>query len=155
MRKLALFDLDGTINTSSARSALVPENRNNNAAWLGWHKAFRIERLNLSLIRTARCMAGAGYEIGVVSNRDESVMQDTQIYLKNSGFPEARYHMRSADDNRKTKEWKISTVYNLLVYSGPVEVHMFDDDLPALKQLCERFQFNQSVQFIPHHITFK
>ena len=155
MRKLALFDLDGTINTSSARSALVPENRTNNAAWLGWHKAFRMERLNLSLIHTASCMSAAGYEIGVVSNRDESVMQDTHIYLKNSGFPDARYHMRSADDNRKTKEWKFSTVYNLLVYSGPVEVHMFDDDLPALKQLCERFQFNRSVLFIPHHITFK
>ena len=155
MRKLALFDLDGTINTSNARSGFIPENRNNNAAWLGWHKAFRMERLNLSLIRTADCLASAGYEIGVVSNRDESVMQDTQIYLKNSGFPDARYHLRSADDNRKTKEWKISTVYNLLVYSGPVEVHMFDDDLPALKQLRERFQFNQSVQFIPHHITFK
>ena len=155
MRKLALFDLDGTINTSSARSALIPENRNNNTAWLGWHKAFHMERLNLSLIHTARCMAGAGYEIGVVSNRDESFTSDTQIYLKNCGFPDAHYHLRSADDNRKTKEWKISTVYNLLVYSGPVEVHMFDDDLPALKQLCERFQFNQSVQFIPHHITFK
>ena len=153
MRKLALFDLDGTINTSSARSALVPENRTNNAAWLGWHKAFRMERLNL--IRTASCMSAAGYEIGVVSNRDESVMQDTHIYLKNSGFPDARYHMRSADENRKTKEWKISTVYNLLVYSGPVEVHMFDDELPALEQLCERFQFNRSVLFIPHHITFK
>ena len=155
MRKLALFDLDGTINTSNARSGFIPENHSNNAAWLDWHKAFRMERLNLSLIHTADCLAGAGYEIGVVSNRDESVMQDTQIYLKNSGFPDARYHLRSADDNRKTRDWKVSTVYNLLVYSGPVEVHMFDDDLPALKQLRERFQFNQSVQFIPHHITFK
>lgn len=155
MRKLALFDLDGTINTSNARSALVPENRFNNAEWLGWHKAFHMERLNHSLIRTAYCMAEAGYDIAVVSNRDESVMQDTYIYLRNSGFPNASYHMRSAEDNRKTRDWKISTVYNLLVYSGPAEVHMFDDDLPALKQLCERFQFNRSVQFIPHHITFK
>ena len=155
MRKLALFDLDGTINTSNARSGFIPENRNNNAAWLGWHKAFRMERLNLSLIHTADCLADAGYEIGVVSNRDESVMQDTHIYLKNASFPDARYHLRSANDNRKTRDWKVSTVYNLLVYSGPIEVHMFDDDLPALKQLCKRFQFNQSVQFIPHHITFK
>jgi hypothetical protein len=155
MRKLALFDLDGTINTSNARSGFIPENRNNNAAWLGWHKAFHMERLNLSLIRTADCLAGAGYEIGVVSNRDESVMQDTHIYLKNAGFPDAHYHLRNADDNRRTRDWKVSTVYSLLVYSGPVEVHMFDDDLPALKQLRERFQFNHPVQFIPHHITFK
>lgn len=155
MRKLALFDLDGTINTSNARSALIPENRTNNAAWLGWHKAFRMERLNLSLIHTARCMAKAGYEVGVVSNRDVSVENDTRIYLGDSGFVASQYHLRSADDNRKTRDWKVSTVYNLLVYSGPAEVHMFDDDLPALKELCQRFLYNKEVQFIPHHVTFK
>lgn len=155
MKRLALFDLDGTLNTSSARKDFVPENAFVNSAWLEWHKAFRIERLNLSLIRTASCMAGAGYEIGVVSNRDESVSRDTCIYLENAGFPGAMYHLRSADDDRKTKDWKVTTVYNLLAYAGPVEVHMFDDDLPALKKLTERFQFNRSVQFIPHHITFK
>lgn len=155
MKKLALFDLDGTINTSSARSALVPADSRNNEAWLGWHKAFRMERLNLPLIKTASAMAGAGYDIGVVSNRDVSVADDTRIYLKNSGFPDARYHLRNAEDHRKTKDWKFSTVHNLLVYAGPVEVHMFDDDKAALKALYERFQFSQDVRFIPHLVEFK
>lgn len=90
MLKLALFDLDGTLNTSKARKEFIPENIRDNSAWLRWHQAFRMERLNPSLIRTAAAYAHAGYSIGVVSNRDSSLITDTSIYLNNSGFPDAR-----------------------------------------------------------------
>lgn len=155
MKKLALFDLDSTLNTVKNRSGYVPENTGNNAAWLGWHKAFRMEKLNLDLIKTAKAYKQAGYEIAVVSNRDSSLAVDTKIYLSNSGFPEGKYFLRNIDDNRHTSDWKTSTIFHLLAFSEPVEVHIFDDDKRMLNRVTEKYEHHDSVFVVPHLIEFK
>lgn len=155
MRKLALFDLDGTINTSKARKQFIPENTRDNAAWLPWHKAFRMERLNLDLIKTAAAYASAGFTVSVVSNRDDSLVTDTSIYLNNSGFPDARYHLRSAADNRYPSTWKEQTIRSLLAYAGRVEVHHFDDDKKALDRLADIYRHSLDVKYIPHLIKWE
>lgn len=155
MRKLALFDLDGTINTSKARNTLIPENVRDNASWLPWHKAFRMERLNLGLIKTAAAYSDAGFIVSVVSNRDNSLITDTCTYLHNSGFPDARYHFRFAEDNRHPSTWKEQTVRNLLAYIGPVEVHHFDDDKKALDRLADAYRHSLDVKYIPHLVKWE
>lgn len=155
MLKLALFDLDGTLNTSKARKEFIPENIRDNSAWLRWHKAFRMERLNLSLIRTAAAYADAGYTIGVVSNRDSSLITDTSIYLNNSGFPDARYHFRSLDDNRNTCDWKEQTIRSLLAYTDDIEVHHFDDDKKAIGRLADYYRHSSRINYIPHLVSWE
>lgn len=155
MLKLALFDLDGTINSNTSRKQFIPEDTRDNAAWLRWHQAFRSERLNLSLIKTASAYDQAGYTVSVVSNRDDSLASDTSIYLSNSGFPSARYHFRSQHDNRTTLMWKEQTVRNLLAYSGDVEVHHFEDDLKVLERLSDLYRHSGRVLYIPHLINWK
>lgn len=154
MLKLALFDLDGTLNTSKTRKEFIPENPRDNAAWLRWHQAFRMERLNLPLIKTAAAYADAGFTISVVSNRDESLIRDTSIYLNNSGFPDARYHLRSLDDNRYPATWKEQTIRNLLAYGEDIEVHHFDDDKQAISKLADAYRHSLKVRYIPHLITW-
>ena len=157
MRKLALFDLDNTLNTTRYRKKLVPHHDiRNNAEWLSWHEAFHSERLNLSLITTAAAYKDAGFEIAVVSNRDSSLINETQVKLVNTGWPkDCRYHLRSIDDNRHPSQWKLETIQNLLDYAEPIEVHVFDDDKSVLLKLGERFRFNRNVHFIPHNIQFE
>lgn len=155
MLKLALFDLDGTINSNTSRKDFIPENTRDNAAWLRWHQAFRMERLNLSLIKTAAAYDQAGYTVAVVSNRDDSLASDTSIYLNNSGFPDARYHLRSQNDNRTTLLWKEKTVQHLLAYSGDVEVHHFEDDRKVLERLSDLYQHSNRVLYIPHLVNWK
>lgn len=40
--KIAIFDLDGTVNTTTNRKHLIPprDQIRNNAAWQEWHGAF-------------------------------------------------------------------------------------------------------------------
>ena len=157
MRKLAFFDLDNTLNTTSARKKLVPHHDiRNNTEWLPWHEAFHSERLNLPLITTAGGYKDAGFEIAVVSNRVSSLIEETRIKLVNSGWPkDCRYHLRSIDDHRHPSQWKLETLQNLLYYAEPIEVHIFDDDKSMLMGLSERFRFNREVHIIPHNVVFK
>lgn len=159
MPKLALFDLDGTLNGNKARGDYVPENVRINKDWLPWHKAFRLEKLNLPLINTAYRMARAGYKNIVVSNRDQLLASDTQIYLANSGFPACSYILRADDDNRRPSRWKIDTIKNLLQIGNygteVLEVHHFDDDKKALQELEEFFGTNRMIMYIPHLVVFE
>ncbi|ARB11776.1 hypothetical protein CB1_49 [Pectobacterium phage vB_PatP_CB1] len=157
MRKLALFDLDNTLNTTCYRKKLVPHHDiRNNAEWLPWHKAFHSEPLNLRLITTAAAYKDAGFEIAIVSNRDNSLIEETRVKLANAGWPmDCRYHLSSIDDHRHPSQWKLETIQNLLDYAEPIEVHVFDDDKSVLMKLGERFRFNRDVQFIPHNIQFE
>lgn len=157
MKRLALFDLDNTLNTTSSRKKLVPhDDIRNNAAWLPWHEAFHSERLNLPLITTACGYKDAGFELAVVSNRDNSLIDETRIKLINTGWPkDCRYHLRAIDDHRHPSQWKRETIENLLAYAEPVEVHIFDDDKSVLMKLQERFRFSRSVFIVPHHILFE
>jgi phosphoglycolate phosphatase-like HAD superfamily hydrolase len=154
MIRLALFDLDSTLNSGDRRKDFIPTDTRINANWLDWHKAFRMERLNHNLITTAAGYAAAGYKIGVVSNRDNSLIQDTRVYLGNSGFPEAQFFLRSGDDNRRTKAWKLDTFNSILAFIGPAEVHIFDDDGPMLDALSERYRYSKDVQLITHQNRF-
>lgn len=155
MLKLALFDLDGTLNTSKARKEFIPENTRDNSAWLRWHEAFHMERLNLDLIKTAAAYADAGYTIGVVSNRDSGLIAETRIYLNNNGFPDALYHLRTQADSRYPATWKEQTIRNLLAYSGNVEVHHFDDDKQAIQRLAGHYQHSPRVSYIPHLVSWE
>lgn len=157
MRKLALFDLDNTLYTTKHRVHLIPNHDiRNNAQWLEWHTAFHSEKLNLPLIKTADAYKKAGFDIGVVSNRIESLREETRINLVLAGWPtECRYHLRALDDNRLPSMWKIQTIFNLLSYMEPVEVHIFDDDKKVLTSLVEIYCNEPSVNIIPHTICFE
>lgn len=155
MRKLAIFDLDGTINTSNARAELVPKDPRKHAAWHPWHKAFRMERLNIDLIKTAQAYHKAGYMISVVSNRDENLSMATSLHLYEANFPTARYHLRNIEDTRTTVDWKSETIQNLLAYAGKIEVHHFDDDKKALEKLTEQFKFDDDILYIPHLVSWR
>lgn len=158
MKRLALFDLDNTLNTTSNRKPLVPyHDIRNNAEWLPWHAAFHSERLNLPLIATASAYKAAGFQIAIVSNRDLSMAGETSIKLITSGWPkECRYHLRSIDDHRHPSEWKLDTIQKLVDYAEPLELHLFDDDKSVLMKLAEQYRFSRdSVNFIPHYVNFE
>lgn len=156
MKKIALFDLDGTLNSSHKRAAYIPEDVRNNAAWMGWHNAFHMENLNLELIKTAQGYKRAGYDIAVVSNRNHDLRQETDIQLRCACFPiGAKFFLRHSDDNRHTRQWKVETVKSILALAGPIEIHHFDDDKKALGELEEFFAHSKDVFYIPHFITFK
>lgn len=155
MTKIALFDLDGTLNGSKRRGEFIPPPGACNAEWLRWHQAFKLEKLNQDLIMTAAAYKKAGYKIAVVSNRDTSLIEATARDLVPNGFPSlADYILRSLDDNRTPADWKVETISNmvtLLANMGRVEVHHFDDDVKVLRRLNSDLF---GVRYIPHLVQF-
>jgi hypothetical protein len=155
MIKIALFDLDGTLNGSKRRGEFIPPQGACNAEWLQWHQAFKVEKLNQDLIMTAAAYKKAGYKVAVVSNRDTSLINATACHLVPNGFPSlADYILRSLDDNRTPADWKVETISNmvkLLTNTGRVEVHHFDDDSKVLQRLDNELF---GVRYIPHLVNF-
>lgn len=156
-RHIAIFDLDGTLNSTKARIELVPDNSRDNKAWIPWHAAFALEELNYGLIDTAMAMNASGTDILVVSNRNDQFSFDTQKHLRNSGFPATAMVLRDDYDYRSTKSWKVDTIKNLvLLLREEVVIHHFDDDKPVLKSLTEYFRSNRPyVHYVPHLVEFK
>lgn len=150
--KLAIFDLDGTLNTSNKRSEFIPTDPTINENWFRWHEAFRLEKLNTNLIKTANALYKAGYVIAIVSNRDESLAEATQLYLSNNGFPPAHTIFRQRKDKRKPCDWKADTIKLLCQYIEG-DVQHFDADAIAIKKLTEFFK-GRPVNYIPLHINW-
>lgn len=153
--KIALFDLDNTLNSTSKRKTLIPDDPSVNENWLPWHRAFTSERVNTKLVKTAIAYSKAGYQIGVVSNRDTSLVEETRKLLGHYGFPEARYHFREQKDNRSPSQWKQHTISHLLAFCKQAEVHHFDDDCIALNRLSEQFAYPDHVLYVPHFVMWE
>lgn len=151
--KLAIFDLDGTLNTSNKRGEFIPTDPTVNENWLRWHQAFKLEKLNTALISTASALNKAGYQIAIVSNRDESLARETYLHLCSNGFPPARTIFRQQKDNRKPCDWKADTIKLLCEFTAG-EVQHFDDDAKAIKKLTDLFKGKQ-INYIPLLINWE
>lgn len=135
---IAIFDLDGTLNTSTQRKHLTPAKKDirTNSAWLPWHEAFKLETLCDPLIRQAAELYEAGWTIFVVSNRTDSLGEATGNHLMASGFPPAHYVLRNTDDNRHPTAWKSNTIAVLLATMKEGHVVFFDDDTNAIAEVA-------------------
>lgn len=137
MTKLAIFDLDSTLNGIKAREHLVPANPRINQNWLPWHKAFATEKTNVALIDTMRSLARKGWEIAVVSNRCESLVDEIDSWFENLGIdkPPISFFLRQSDDHSHPTLWKINKLRTLLAYHKAEIVLVFDDDVKAIEAI--------------------
>lgn len=152
--KYAFFDLDGTLNGNKARVDFVPEDVTVNENWLGWHKAFKLEPMNRELITAAQALYKAGFGIGVISNRDQSLSAETYRHLNSEGFPEYISIFRQAKDHQHPSDWKFNTVQNAMLFlpNGSIVMH-FDDDKKSQDKLVQRFA-HSDLNYIPMYVNF-
>lgn len=135
--KIAIFDLDGTVNTSHKRKHLIPaRSQVSNAAWAEWHEAFELEDLCMPVIKQAAELYASGYTIFVVSNRSDYLADATDKVLMAAGFPPAHYVLRSKDDHRHPLVWKTNTVAVLLATMQSGRVMFYDDDANAIHEVA-------------------
>lgn len=146
---IAIFDLDGTLNTSTQRKHLIPARKDIriNSAWLPWHEAFKLETLCDPLIHQAAQMHAEGWTIFVVSNRTDSLGQATGNHLMASGFPPAHYVLRGTDDNRKPTAWKANTIAVLLATMEEGHVVFFDDDVDAIAEVANCLKSRTKINY--------
>ncbi len=134
MSKLAIFDLDNTLNSTIHRQHLIPDDPTLNQNWLPWHKAFNLESANLPLIKTLERLREDKWKIIVCSNRCESLIGETEKWFKGihtySRIDE--YILRSPYDHTPPTEWKARAIGDLFRLSTPAVTLIFDGDLEAL-----------------------
>ncbi len=151
MSRIAIFDLDNTLNSTVHRNYLIPKDPTVNENWLPWHTAFTNEVPNLPLLNTMERLSLDRWKIIVCSNRCESLIGRTADWFKEHARLASidHYFLRNPNDHTPPSEWKSKTLDTLLTLSNAAITLVFDDDLKAL----ESIQYKNGVVTIPTYFN--
>lgn len=124
MKDLYLFDLDGTLADCRHRLHLIPHD------WPAFHATCVYDKPIVSNISTMLALLMAGYEVWIVSGRNESARRQTMLWLRTHtcvNFPEHHVMMRPNGDYRPDDEVKQDVLDNMLDEDRARIVAVFDD----------------------------
>lgn len=127
MKKVVIFDLDGTLAIIDKRRALAARPNGK----MNWQTFFAPENIqldepNLPVIESFKAMKAAGFIVGIFSGRDDISRQETMDWLTKHGIDPAFLRMRKngsfVPDDKLKKLW----LDDLLVNNNEV-MCVFDD----------------------------
>src|SRR4051812_5587965 len=96
MKKIVIFDLDGTIALIDHRRHFVEGKgaRATNAEWRNFFAACVDDKPNEPVIETLRALRAQGYSVIILSGRSDEVADQTKTWLKDYNVPYDELHMR-------------------------------------------------------------
>lgn len=125
MRRIALFDLDGTLADDRHRVQHVLD-----GDWAGY---FQPERVSADTVlaegmKLVQKYQRAGFEIGYLTARRHILRSTTEDWLDKGGFPTGRLYMKEWEETRPAANFKADICQHLLRSKVFNEVVLFEDD---------------------------
>lgn len=108
MKKIVIFDLDGTIALIDHRRHYVEGKgaRATNAEWRNFFAECVNDKPNEPVIETLRALRAQGYSIIILSGRSDEVADQTKLWLKDNNVPYDELHMRPEGNYEADEKWK-------------------------------------------------
>lgn len=125
IRRLALFDLDGTLADDRHRVPFVLAG--------DWKTYFTPERVSADdVLAEGKALVeehvALGYEIGYLTARRHVLRDVTEDWLDTHGFPTGRLYMKEWEEKRPAANFKADICAHLLSLNVFEEVVLFEDD---------------------------
>ena len=122
-KRTVVFDVDGTLML--------------NESGRGWFDYSRVldDTPNTSVVHLAKALANDGWEIVVVSGREDTCEADTRESLRRAGVPFSDLFMRETDDHRVDSKVKYE-IYDQ--YLRDHNVALWVDDRPSVIRMVEQ-----------------
>jgi beta-phosphoglucomutase-like phosphatase (HAD superfamily) len=108
MKKIVIFDLDGTIALIDHRRHFV-EGKGSKATDEEWRCFFAAcvdDKPNTPVIETLRALRAQGYCIIILSGRSDEVDKETKTWLMDNEVPYDELHMRPEGNYEPDQIWK-------------------------------------------------
>ncbi|HET8686988.1 MAG TPA: HAD family acid phosphatase [Methanosarcina sp.] len=138
-KRIAIFDLDGTLCDHSHRIHLVSGKKKD---FDKYHDLCPIDPPNESVVASCKRMGGKGVPIVLMTGRPDSHRQVTEDWLRSMGIKYQALHMRPAGKFMKSKDMKLNWVNEYYGGIGNV-VSVFEDKKDVVDMWVE-----QKVPFV-------
>ncbi len=99
MKKLVIFDLDGTLALNDHRQHFV-DRPTGEKDWDAFFNACGKDRPNDPVIATLQSLCAAGFDVQIWSGRIERVRDKTETWLQENGIYHLHLKMRPTSDHR-------------------------------------------------------
>jgi phosphoglycolate phosphatase-like HAD superfamily hydrolase len=108
MKKIVIFDLDGTIALIDHRRHFVEKKgpKASDEDWRNFFAACVDDQPNQPVIEILRALRAQGYYIVILSGRSDEVGSETKVWLKANDVPYDELHMRPEGNYEPDQKWK-------------------------------------------------
>lgn len=139
---VVIFDLDGTLSNAEHRLHFI---KTEPKYWMDFYEASKNDTPIPSAVTIARSLARAGYDIHILSGRNEVVREDTIQWLVRNGIPCHRLLMRGKEDRRSDVDLKGGWIEEYGYTPGNV--------LCVFEDRARLVEFYRDMGFICHQVA--